>query len=507
MTVGLANRPPAVDPVGEQLLMVGETRDVAYNASDPDNDPLAASAVSNNPGVVAASVTGPGVIRLVAGQPGIATVVLTVQDNRTAPVTVQFAVTVQQPNRPPAVDAIGPQSITAGESLNVPYNAVDPDGDTLTATAQSDDSAVVEAQVNASGNIALSARQAGAATVTLSVSDGPQRASGGQLPGDGWRGQRAADPATAGPAVMTVGDVLDLAYVASDPNGDRLGIEVISDNASIASAEIPAAARSAARQRRGTGDDHAVGFGRRQSSGGRQLLRDGLCANESPAVEPVGEQRLNVGETINVPINATDPNADPLTLAAVSDNPAVASAVAAGMQIAISGNAAGTATITADVSDGRGGLGTVTFLVIVEGQNSAPVIEPVAEQTLAAGETIEVPVSVSDADGDAIVLSAISQDQTVATASASGTTSVTLTGVGAGTTTVELTADDALGGVTIASFTVNVSSAAPSFDLNAYPVIPQIDQQSAAMLAQVFQSGARNFGNQAGAFSKAATSR
>jgi len=131
------------------------------------------------------------------------------------------------------------------------------------------------------------------------------------------------------------------------------------------------------------------------------------------------------------------------------------------------------------------------------------VIEPVAEQTLAAGETIEVPVSVSDADGDAIVLSAISQDQTVATASASGTTSVTLTGVGAGTTTVELTADDALGGVTIASFTVNVSSAAPSFDLNAYPVIPQIDQQSAAMLAQVFQSGARNFGNQAGAFSKA----
>ncbi len=503
VTVGLANRPPAVDPVGEQLLMVGETRDVAYNASDPDNDPLAASAVSNNPGVVAASVTGPGVIRLVAGQPGIATVVLTVQDNRTAPVTVQFAVTVQQPNRPPAVDAIGPQSITAGESLNVPYNAVDPDGDTLTATAQSDDSAVVEAQVNASGNIALSARQAGAATVTLSVSDGhnaPVEVSFQVTVG------AVNEPPILLPLdqqFMTVGDVLDLAYVASDPNGDRLGIEVISDNASIASAEIPAA---------GTLRLHANGAGQATIT---LSVSDGVnppavvsffatvsAANESPAVEPVGEQRLNVGETINVPINATDPNADPLTLAAVSDNPAVASAVAAGMQIAISGNAEGTATITADVSDGRGGLGTVTFLVIVEGQNSAPVIEPVAEQTLAAGETIEVPVSVSDADGDAIVLSAISQDQTVATASASGTTSVTLTGVGAGTTTVELTADDALGGVTIASFTVNVSSAAPSFDLNAYPVIPQIDQQSAAMLAQVFQSGARNFGNQAGAFSK-----
>lgn len=503
VTAGLANRPPAVDLVGEQLLMVGETRDVAYNASDPDNDSLTASAISNNPGVVAASVTGPGVIHLVAGQPGSATVVLTVQDNRTAPVTVQFGVTVQQPNRPPTIDAIGPQSMTAGEALNVPYNALDPDGDTLTAAAQSDNPGVVEAQVNASGNIALSAHQAGTATVMLSVSDGhnaPVAASFAVTVG------AVNEPPTLLPLdqqFMTVGDALDLAYVATDPNGDSLTAEVISDNPSIASAEIPAA---------GTLRLYANGAGQATIT---LSVSDGVnspvvvnffatvsAANESPAVEPVGEQRLGVGETINVPINASDLNDDPLTLAAVSDNPAVASAVAVGMQVTITGNAAGTATITADVSDGQGGLGTVTFLAIVEGQNSAPVIQPVAEQALAIGETIEVPVSVTDADGDVIVLSAIAQDQAVATASAVGTTSVLLTGVSAGTTIVDLTADDALGGVTIASFTVNVTSAAPSFDLSAYPVIPQLDPQSAAMLSQVFQSGARNFGNQAGAFSK-----
>ncbi|MCC6800025.1 MAG: hypothetical protein IT325_07905, partial [Anaerolineae bacterium] len=401
------------------------------------------------------------------------------------------------------IDAIGPQSMTAGEALNVPYNALDPDGDTLTAAAQSDNPGVVEAQVNASGNIALSAHQAGTATVMLSVSDGhnaPVAASFAVTVG------AVNEPPTLLPLdqqFMTVGDALDLAYVATDPNGDSLTAEVISDNPSIASAEIPAA---------GTLRLYANGAGQATIT---LSVSDGVnspvvvnffatvsAANESPAVEPVGEQRLGVGETINVPINASDLNDDPLTLAAVSDNPAVASAVAVGMQVTITGNAAGTATITADVSDGQGGLGTVTFLAIVEGQNSAPVIQPVAEQALAIGETIEVPVSVTDADGDVIVLSAIAQDQAVATASAVGTTSVLLTGVSAGTTIVDLTADDALGGVTIASFTVNVTSAAPSFDLSAYPVIPQLDPQSAAMLSQVFQSGARNFGNQAGAFSK-----
>ena len=129
-------------------------------------------------------------------------------------------------------------------------------------------------------------------------------------------------------------------------------------------------------------------------------------------------------------------------------------------------------------------------------------IEPVADPQLMVGETIEIPLTISDADGDPIVLTAIAQDQSIVMAQAVGTDTVVLTGVGEGMTTVELTADDAQGGVTLSSFTVTVSAAPVGFDLNAYPVVPQIDQQSAAMLSQVYQSGVSNFGNRGNAFSK-----
>ena len=64
-----------------------------------------------------------------------------------------------------------------------------------------------------------------------------------------------------------------------------------------------------------------------------------------------------------------------------------------------------------------------------------------------------------------------------------------------------MTADDARGGITVTSF-VNVSSAAPTFDLMQYPVLPNISGPMAQTLGQVYQSGVSNFGNRAGAFVK-----
>jgi len=393
--------------------------------------------------------------------------------------------------------------MTVGESLNVPYNAVDPDGDTVTITVQSDNPAVVSAQVNNAGAITLSAGQAGSATVAVSAEDGhnPPVTAAFQVTVSAGNAPPSVAPIEQQP--MTIGEVRDVPYAATDPDGDSLAAEAITDNPAVASVTIPAP---------GTLRIAANGAGQATIT---LSVSDGVNppavvsfivttapANEPPVIEPVGEQRVGVGETISVPINATDPDSDPLTLLAVSDNPAVASAVGAGMAVALTGNAAGTATITADVSDGQGHTATVTFLAIVEGQNRAPVIQPVPEQSLTVGETIQVPVAITDEDGDPVVLTAIAQDQAVATAEAVGMDTVVLAGIGAGVTVVDLTADDAQGGVTLASFTVTVSSAGVSFDLNAYPVIPQLDAQSASMLSQVYQSGASNFGNQGAAFSK-----
>ena len=503
VTVGLANRPPSVDPIGAQELNVGETRDVGYNASDPDGDTLTASAVSNNPGVVAASVVSPGVIRLTAAQPGIASVVLTVQDGEAPPVTTTFEVTVRQPNRPPVVEAIGAQAMTAGDVLDVLYNASDPDSDTLTVTAESSDPGVVSAEIPSPGLLRLRAQQAGSVTVTLRASDAINPPAVVEFP-------VTVGAANVPPAVsaidaqsMMVGDVIDVPFTTSDADGDTLSVEAISENAAVASVEIP-----------------SDGLLRIRANGAGQVsltlsVSDNVnppvvvnvpvavtAPNEPPAVEPVGEQRLTVGETITVPISAVDPNGDLMTVTAVSQNPAVASAEGSGMGVIVTGNGEGTATIAADITDAQGGMASITFMVIVEGENHAPVIEPVADPQLMVGETIEIPLTISDADGDPIVLTAIAQDHSIVMAQAVGTDTVVLTGVGEGMTTVELTADDAQGGVTLSSFTVTVSAAPVGFDLNAYPVVPQIDQQSAAMLSQVYQSGVSNFGNRGNAFSK-----
>ncbi|MEP0764597.1 MAG: hypothetical protein HRF48_17830, partial [Chloroflexota bacterium] len=299
------------------------------------------------------------------------------------------------------------------EARDVPYTASDPEGDPLTATASSDNPGVVAAAVNVPGAITLNAVGAGAATVTLSVSDG------------------------VNPAVTT-----SFAVTVSAPN-------------------------------------------------------------TNPVIQPVSDQTVNVGASLSVPVSASDPDGDAVTLTAVSDNPGVATAFAGGPgEVILGGVAPGTATILVDASDGRGGSASLSFLVAVQGVNNAPVIQPIPDQSLSVGETIAVAVSISDPDGDPLVVSAVAQNTGVVFSEMPGTDTITLQGLAEGVTAIDVYADDNKGGLTTATFTVTVSSAPPSFDLMAYPVVPQIPDSMAAMLRQLYGSAVTNFGTQAGVFTK-----
>ncbi|MBP8972613.1 MAG: pilus assembly protein N-terminal domain-containing protein [Anaerolineae bacterium] len=409
----VANAPPSVAPLGTQVLGPGEARDVPYTASDPEGDPLTATASSDNPGVVAAAVNVPGLITLNAVGAGAATVTLSVSDGVNAPVTTSFAVTVSQPNMPPSVAPLGTQVLGPGEARDVPYTASDPEGDPLTATASSDNPGVVAAAVNVPGVITLNAVGAGAATVTLSVSDGVNA------------------PVTT-----------SFAVTVSQPNAN-------------------------------------------------------------PVIQPVPDQTVSVGASLSVPVSASDPDGDTVTLTAVSDNPGVATAFAGGPgEVILGGVTPGTATILVDASDGRGGFASVSFLVTVQGVNNAPVIQPIPDQSLSVGETIAVSVSISDPDGDPLVAYAVVQNTGVVFSEMPGTDTITLQGLAEGVTAVDVYADDNKGGLTTATFTVTVSSAPPSFDLMAYPVVPQIPDSMAVFLSQLYGSAVINFGTQAGVFAK-----
>jgi hypothetical protein len=303
---------------------------------------------------------------------------------------------------------------------------------------------------------------------------------------------------------MNVGQALDVAYSASDPEGDPLAVSASSDNPGVVSANpgapgvvtLNALAGGQANVTVTVNDGHNPAVS-------TTFAVSVAVQNSNPAIAPIGGQTVNVGASVSVPVSASDPDGDPVSVSAVSDNPAVASAMASSsVEVIVTGVTPGSANVTVGADDGKGGSATTTFVVTVLGVNNPPVIQLSGDQSLMVGEQISVPVTIYDPDGDPVTVTAIAQDGNILSASAVGTDTIVLQGLGAGSTGVQVTADDAKGGVVNAAFNVTVSAQAPSFDVMAYPVLPDISQSMATSLNQLYQSGVLNFGVQAGAFSK-----
>ncbi|MDP6105383.1 MAG: Ig-like domain-containing protein [Acidimicrobiales bacterium] len=138
ITVGSVNRPPQLGAIGNRTVQAGDTLSVVLTASDPDGDGLGFS-VSDSPEGSAFTDQGSGMAEFVwtpgADQVGNHALTFRVTDNY-QPVESDFeeiTITVMEDivNRPPMLDPIGSQMVSAGEFLMVPMTASDPDGDTL----------------------------------------------------------------------------------------------------------------------------------------------------------------------------------------------------------------------------------------------------------------------------------------------------------------------------------------------------------------------------------------
>jgi len=506
VSVTAINQPPVVDAIAAQSLVVGENIQVAYNAFDPESDTLQASVQSSEPGIVTAAITQAGLIDLAAQSAGQAAVTLSVEDGNNPAVSVAFAVSVTEANHPPSLQPVGDQTIEQGGSLPIAYTATDPENDPLQVVATSDAPNIVGAAVTQPGVLTLQALAVGQATITLSAEDGNNPAVSVSFIVTVTEANQPPQVQPITDQFLTAGDSVTVNYSATDPNGDSLQATAISNAPNIVEASVTqpgvitlqgvAAGQASVTLAvtDGVNPEVSVTFGVLVES-----------ANSAPTIGQIGPQSVEAGSSISVPLAVADADSDPLIVSAVSDNPAVATAVANGtVEVLVSGVTPGQANVTVDVDDGRGGTASTAFTVTVTGANSAPVIQPdpIPDQSLTVGEEIAVPISVTDPDNDPVVLTAISQNMGAVSAEAQGGNTIVLRGVAEGSATVEVTADDARGGITVTSFTVNVSSAAPTFDLMQYPVLPNISGPMAQTLGQVYQSGVSNFGNRAGAFVK-----
>ena len=183
--------------------------------------------------------------------------------------------------------------------------------------------------------------------------------------------------------------------------------------------------------------------------------------NRAPVpVGSIGALTIDVGATVTTDVasNFNDPDGDALTYSAATSDGGVAAATVSGSQVATTGVAAGTATITITARDPGGLTATQTMAVTVEAVNSPPTVTgSIDDRTLNVGDsvTVDVAASFSDPDGDELAFAATSSDAAVATASVSGST-LTVMAVATGSATVTVTATDTGGLAAEVGFTVTV---------------------------------------------------
>lgn len=229
---------------------------------DPDGDSISVEVDSSNPDVVLLSITGDNdsTAVLVARSIGSSDLTFTATDsagNETIePRTINVVEERSTGNSPPkfnqaALAAMLPanSTLTDGAFLELTLSDLysDADGDDLTFTAMSSDTAVILATLEADGStLVLLARGVGTATITLEATDSEgastknsfnlqvetETDSGNQAPVVDLAALAAALPADG---TLQQGNYFEMKLdgLFSDPDGDEINLSVASSNASV----------------------------------------------------------------------------------------------------------------------------------------------------------------------------------------------------------------------------------------------------------------------------------
>ena len=457
------NRAPvAVGSLGTLTIDVGAevTVNVASNFNDPDGDALTYAATTSDAAVASASVSGSTVTVTGVGA-GSANITVTATDPGGLSATQPMGVTVQAVNHPPTVvGTLDDRTLSPGDTVTEDVAGLfeDPEGDELTFSASSSDTAVATASLDGS-SLTVVAVADGSATVTVTATDTADKSSSTGFTVTVEGPNLAPVPVDSIPAQSLVtGDsvTLDVAAFFTDPNNDALTYSVATSDAAVATASVSGSMVTI----------NAVGAGTATVTV-TASDPDGLSADQAVSVTVPGPRTvgtidavsLKVGHdaTIDVASNFDDPDGDMLTYAAESSDTTVATASASGSEVTITAVALGTASVTVTASDPDGLSATQTVDVTVS-ENSPPTVTGMLDdQTATAGDTIAADVAVffEDPEGDALSFSAASSDTTVATASVNGS-ALTVLAIGEGSATVTVRAMDTAGNSRGFDFTVTV---------------------------------------------------
>ncbi|MGD6894590.1 S-layer homology domain-containing protein [Bacillus infantis] len=451
------NNPPVQrNPIADKVINLEDgpiTIDVSAVFTDADNDALSLTAMSRAPGIASAELTG-NQLTINPVSAGKAVIQMSATDGKQSAVS-RFNITV---NTKPAGTEIPGQTITlnAGDrALDLSSFFHDSDGDILTYTAESENPLVAEPTINGA-DLVLAAVSPGTTNITVTADDG----RGGKISKSVQvLVNRSPEVFTAIPdQTGTIGEqdvAVNLEDVFRDLDSDSLTYSVESSNSAIANASLNGKTVNITALSAG---ETLITVTANDGKGGSATANFTIVVNQAPVALIIPDQVYtlgNEGGSLDLSAVFTDSDGDPITYNAVSQNPAISAVSVNGSLLNITPSAAGTAVITVNAEDGRGGIATQTFNVRV---NRTPTGISIGDQIISLGSAyrlLDLSATFTDPDGDDLTLSAVSENPSIAYAEFNNK-QLKITSANTGITKLIITASDSYGGRTTQSLTVTV---------------------------------------------------
>ncbi len=464
--------PLAHDDIATVITGQAITVDVLANDSDPDNDPLAITAVAP-PMHGSAAIAGTLILYTpAAGFIGTDSFRYTISDGRGGTANALVTVTIgARPNQAPlARDDIATAAFGQPTTIDVLANDSDPDGDTLSINSVG---VPAHGTVVVSGNVVTYTPAPGfsgadrftyvisdgrggtaTATVTITVAPRPNRSP-----------LARNDTATVAFGVPATIDVLANDF---DPDGDSLAL--VSVMVPMHGTAVINGTQVVYTPTPGYVGADSFSYTIRDGHGGSASATVSITVTAQPnrppvAVDDAATTTSPLPVTINVLGNDSDPDGDPLTILSITP-PANGTAVISGNSVIYTPGSTGVIGIdrfTYTISDGRGGTATATVTVTVAAQPNRPpvAVNDAAIATLGAPVTINVLANDSDPDGDPLTILSITAPPN-GTAFISNNSVIYTPGPGAATTGFDsftYTISDGRGGTAIATVAITIASA------------------------------------------------
>ena len=403
------NLAPVLAPIGNQTVNENQQIVVVANASDPDATTPTISA-SPLPSGASFIDNGNGTSQLTwtpnFNQAGVYNVLFVASDGALADSEL-VQITVNNVNRPPVLDPIGPQAIAEGSNLLFAISGNDPDGGGVVFGAAPLPAGATFDAINAEFNWTPGYDQAGSYDVWFTIAD-PVSVDSEKVTITVTNTNRPPVLAAIGAKGATVGANLSFSVSGSDPDG---GFPTLTASA-LANASLtdngdgtgtfsftPDAGQVGAQNVTFVASDGAL------ADSEVVTITVTAVTNDAPTLDPIGGKSVAEGDQLQFFISGTDPNSDPLTFGTGPLPTGASFQVGAKSFFWQPGyDQAGEYDVIFFVSDGSL-ADSETVHITVTNTNRPPVLAAIGAKSVQVGQSLNFGVSASDVDGTIPALS------------------------------------------------------------------------------------------------------